>query len=159
MDLSSSYFEIIPTDVEKKGLTFGRIYVSIATLVQMKAKEFDAIIETRPRSVTAKPYASREEIQRINQMKKEEKFKMLIETCADYCVDNLDISQEESSPQHIALILRRYHGPHLFCLQFPLTPLLPSLPSSSDESQGLVVMNIPKPPALVPVDLLDKSLR
>jgi hypothetical protein len=109
-DFSSSYFEIIPTDVEKKGLTFDRIYVSVATLMQMKAKEFNAIIEARPRSITTKPYASKEEIQRVNQIKKEEKFKMLIETCADYCAENLDISLEESNEKHISLILRRYHG-------------------------------------------------
>jgi hypothetical protein len=96
--------------VEKKGLTFDRIYVSVATLMQMKAKEFNAIIEARPRSITTKPYASKEEIQRVNQIKKEEKFKMLIETCADYCAENLDISLEESNEKHISLILRRYHG-------------------------------------------------
>lgn len=109
-DLSCSYFEIIPIDAEKKGYQFDRVYVSVATLVQMKSKEFEAIIESRPRSITTKPYASKEEIARVNKMKREEKFKLLIDTCADYCIENIDVSQEDSTQERIVFILRKYHG-------------------------------------------------
>jgi hypothetical protein len=121
-DFTSSYLEIIPTDVERKGYQFERVYVSVATLIQMKSKEFNAIIESRPRSVTSRPYATREEIARVNQIKRDEKSKLLLETCADYCLENIDISAEESSQQHVVLILRKYHGKHHlpFFLSFAL---------------------------------------
>ena len=78
----------------------------------MKSKEFNAIIEARPRSITSKPYAKKEEIERIGKIKQEIKQKMLIETAAEYCADNLDIVTEEIT-QHdekVHLILNRYHG-------------------------------------------------
>ena len=99
-------------DVDKK-FEFERVYVSLATLLQMKSKEFNAIIEARPRSITSAPYATREEIERVGKIKQEIKQKMLIETAAEYCADNLDIIAEEFSDEKIHLILKRYHGQNL----------------------------------------------
>lgn len=114
---TSYYFEIIPTDVDHN-YEFERIYVSLSTLIQMKSKEFTAIIEARPRSITSKPYASRDEIERVGKIKQEIKQKMLIETAAEYCVDNLDIVTEESNDNKIHLTLNRYHGKITYFFRF-----------------------------------------